>query len=99
MSISKNTREKDEYLDKTIKQLLNIKDANIRFSKEAVSKEKVNGRMANIFTGILTYKVDRCPQCGFTNLIRHSYKGSWIQLIPYQEVPQAISALSKKIPY
>lgn len=61
MSISKNTREKDEYLDKTIKQLLNIKDANIRFSKEAVSKEKVNGRMANIFTGILTYKVDRCP--------------------------------------
>lgn len=96
MSTSKNIREKDECLDKTIKQLLNIKDANIRFSKEAVSKEKVNGRMANIFTGILTYKVDRCPQCGFTNLIRHSYKDSWIQLIPYQEVPSYLHLFKQR---
>lgn len=87
MSIVKNIRIKDESLDKTIKQILNIKDANISFSKDAVSKEKINGRMANVFTGILTYKATRCPLCGFDHAIRHSYKDSWIQLIPYQEVP------------
>lgn len=87
MSIVKNIRIKDESLDKTIKQILNIKDANISFSKDAVSKEKINGRITNVFTGILTHKATRCPLCGFDHTVRHSYKDSWIQLIPYQEVP------------
>ena len=87
MSIIKNIKEKDERLDKIIKQILNIKDDNISFSKDAVSKKKIHGRMANVFTGVLTYKIDCCPLCGFKNIIRHAYKDSWIQLIPYQEVP------------
>lgn len=87
MSIIKNIKEKDETLDKSIKQILNIKDDNISFSKKAISKEKVNGKTATVFTGILTYKVHHCPLCGYKNIIRHSYKDSWIQLITYQEVP------------
>ena len=49
MSIIKNIKEKDERLDKIIKQILNIKDDNISFSKDAVSKKKIHGRMANVF--------------------------------------------------
>ncbi|MGX7231716.1 ISL3 family transposase, partial [Enterococcus italicus] len=79
MSIIKNIKEKDERLDKIIKQILNIKDDNISFSKDAVSKKKIHGRMANVFTGVLTYKIDCCPLCGFKNIIRHAYKDSWIQ--------------------
>lgn len=87
MSMNKNIKVYDEKTDKTIKQILNIKDSHIHFSKEAVSKEKVNGRMSTVFTGILSYKAPHCALCGFDSVIRHSYKDSWIQLLPYQEIP------------
>lgn len=87
MPIPKNIKFKDENTDKLIKQILNIKDPNISFSKDSLTKKKVNGRMANVFTGLLTYKPHHCEYCGFETVNRHSYKDSWIQLIPYQEVP------------
>ncbi|MEY8500355.1 transposase [Enterococcus avium] len=50
MSSIKNIKYKDDCLDKTIKQILNIHDSNITFSKDAVSKENVHNRMATVFT-------------------------------------------------
>lgn len=87
MSIVKNIKCTDENTSKSIKQILNIKDSHITFSKDAISKEIVHGRMANVFTGLLTGEVNRCEYCGFDSIIRHAYQDSWIQLIPYQEVP------------
>ncbi|KAF1304345.1 hypothetical protein BAU16_02110 [Enterococcus sp. JM9B] len=87
MSITKNIKCTDENTSKSIKQILNIKDSHISFSKDAISKKIVHGRMANVFTGLLTYKPHHCEYCGFETVNRHSYKDSWIQLIPYQEVP------------
>ena len=47
MSIIKNIKIKEKSIDKMIKQLLNIKDSNL-FSKDAVSKQKVKGRMCTV---------------------------------------------------
>lgn len=87
MSITKNIKCTDENTSKFIKQILNIKDSHISFSKDAISKKIVHGRMAKVFTGILTGEAHHCECCGFDSVIRHSYQDSWIQLIPYQEVP------------
>ncbi len=87
MSITKNIKCTDENTSKSIKQILNIKDSHISFSKDAISKKIVHGRMAKVFTGILTGEAHHCECCGFDSVIRHSYQDSWIQLIPYQEVP------------
>lgn len=95
MSLPKNIKIKDENTDQMIKELLNIKDSNIAFPKDALTKERVHGRMANVFTGILTYKPHHCELCGFETVIYHSYKESLIQLIPYQEVPSYLR-LSKQ---
>ncbi|MDB1749394.1 ISL3 family transposase, partial [Enterococcus avium] len=84
MSSIKNIKYKDNCLDKTIKQILNIHDSNITFSKDAVSKEKVHDRMATVFTGRLSYPSPRCECCGYDSVIHHGYKDSWIQLLPYQ---------------
>jgi len=62
---------------------LNIKNSHITFSKDAITKESVHDRMANVFTG----EKHRCECCGFDSVIRHAYHDSWIQLLPYQEVP------------
>ena len=87
MSITKNIKCTDEKTSHSIKQILNIKDSHITFSKDAISKERVHGRMANVFTGLLTGEAHRCECCGFDSVIRHAYHDSWIQLLPYQEVP------------
>ena len=87
MSITKNIKCTDENTSKSIKQILNIKDSHISFSKDAISKKIVHGRMAKVFTDILTGEAHHCECCGFDSVIRHSYQDSWIQLIPYQEVP------------
>ena len=87
MSITKNIKCTDEKTSHSIKQILNIKDSHITFSKDAISKERVHGRMANVFTGLLTGEAHRCECCGFDSIIRHAYHDSWIQLLPYQEVP------------
>ncbi len=39
MSIAKNIKCTDENTSKSIKQILNIKDSHITFSKDAISKE------------------------------------------------------------
>lgn len=45
MSITKNIKCTDENTSKSIKQILNIKDSHISFSKDAISKESIHGRM------------------------------------------------------
>nr|WP_256995341.1 hypothetical protein [Enterococcus faecalis] len=57
MSITKNIKCTDEKTSHSIKQILNIKDSHITFSKDAISKERVHGRMANVFTGWFCCKV------------------------------------------
>ena len=74
MSSIKNIKYKDNCLDKTIKQILNIHDSNITFPKDAVSKEKVHDRMATVFTGRLSYPSPRCECCGYDSVIHHGYK-------------------------
>ena len=96
MSLPKNIKIKDENTDQMIKELLNIKDSNIAFPKDALTKERVHGRMANVFTGILTYKPHHCELCGFETVIYHSYKESLIQLIPYQEVPSYLRLFKQR---
>lgn len=46
MSIIKNIKCTDEKTSHFIKQILNIKDSHITFSKNAISKAIVHGRMA-----------------------------------------------------
>jgi hypothetical protein len=56
MSVNKNIKLKDKNIDKALKILLNIKDSHISFPKEAASKERVHGKLANVFTGFLSYE-------------------------------------------
>ena len=46
MSLPKNIKINDENTDKIIKELLNIKDSNISFPKDALTKERIHSRMA-----------------------------------------------------
>lgn len=87
MSVIKNIKLKDENTDKAIKLLLNIKDSHLSFPKDAINKERVRGKSANVFTGTLSYEPPHCELCGFDSVIRHGWEDSWIQLLPYQEVP------------
>ena len=43
--------------------------------------------MATVYTGTLTYESTCCEFCQSPCVNRHSFKESWIQLVPYQEVP------------
>ncbi len=70
MSIIKNTKIKEKSIDKMIKQILNIKDSTLSFSKDAVSKQKVKGRMCTAFTGVLTYHPPHCEHCGFVTRLK-----------------------------
>ena len=85
MSIPNPIKIKDEFLDASIKLILNIKDQNIFFSKYAVTKERVQDHWSTVYTGILTYQPPKCACCGFDSVVRHSYKKSDIQLIKVQE--------------
>lgn len=96
MSTNKNIKMKEKSIDKMIKQLLNIKDSNLSFSKDAVSKQKIKGRMCTVFTGVLTCHPPRCEHCGFDSVIRHSFKESCIQLLPYQEVPSYLRLFKQR---
>ena len=87
MSVTKNIKLKDENTDKAIKLLLNIKDSHISFPKDAIHKERVRDKSANVFTGTLSYEPPHCELCGFDSVIRHGWEDSQIQLLPYQEVP------------
>lgn len=87
MSITKNIKCTDEMTSHFIKQILNIKDSHIIFSKDAISKAIIHGHMANVFTGLLTGEGHRCEYCGHNSAIHHAYQESFIQLLPYQEVP------------
>ena len=87
MSNNNHTKPKGENIDDMIKKILNIKDSNISFAKDAVSKERGKDRLATVFTGKLSYQPTQCEWCGFSDVNLHSFKDSWIQLLPYQEVP------------
>lgn len=43
--------------------------------------------VCSIFTGLLTGEAHRCEYCGHDSATRHAYQESFIQLLPYQEVP------------
>ncbi|MEK0152519.1 hypothetical protein [Tetragenococcus halophilus] len=84
----KDIKNKDDNLDLTVKNILNIKDPHIFFSTQAIQKEEIHHRMTNVFYGVLTYEPKACECCGVINdgsvLTKHTPKSSDIQLIPYQ---------------
>lgn len=55
---------------------INLTDKNIKFSPDSWNKHEFRGKGRNrhkalIYDGILTYKVTRCSNCGFTGSIRN----------------------------
>ena len=96
----KDIKSKDENLDQTVKQLLNINDSHLYFSKQAYQKEKVKGRLTNVFYAVLTYTPKACTCCGVVNnganIIKHSPKSSDIQLLPFQEVPTILRLFKQR---
>ena len=96
----KDIKIKDEKLDQTFKQLLNIKDAHLFFSNQAYQKERVKGKLTNVFYGVLTYTPKACECCGIlnngNNIIKHSPKPSDIQLLPFQEVPTILRLFKQR---
>ncbi|HIY58069.1 MAG TPA: ISL3 family transposase [Candidatus Tetragenococcus pullicola] len=96
----KDIKIKDEKLDLTFKQLLNIKDSRLFFSNQAYQKERVKGKLTNVFYGVLTYTPKACECCGAVNdgttIIKHSPKPSDIQLLPFQEVPTILRLFKQR---
>jgi transposase len=91
MSIPKDIKKTCKKTSEFVRNILNIGDKNINFPEEAMRKEKISGRSANVFTATLSYHPHHCEVCGCMNhdhtIIRHAYYESLILLIPYQEVP------------
>lgn len=96
----KDIKNKDNNLDVTLKKILNIRDQHISFSSNAMQKEKINGRMTNVFYAVLSYTPKACPCCNAENhdhsIIKHSPKPSDIQLIPFQEVPSILRLFKQR---
>ena len=83
MSITKNIKCTDENTSKSIKQILNIKDSHISFSKDAISKESIHGRMANVFTGLLT---GEAPRCEYSAILTKTVGFSCFPIKRYQPI-------------
>ena len=61
-------------------------------------EESIHGRMANVFTGLLTGEAPRCEYCGFDSVIRHSYQDSWIQLLPIKRYQPIYTCTNNVLP-
>jgi transposase len=46
-----------------IKETLDILDLNITFNENCLKKERINGRICQIFSGTLDYSAHACPHC------------------------------------
>lgn len=59
--------------DNSILSLLNIKDENIEISQVENQIRYVGGekRIIKVLHGRLTYRLTRCPQCGFRSIVKN----------------------------
>lgn len=67
----------------SIRNLLNIKDANIIFDEIFCSEENLKGVKSKVFYGTLTYQPKACYNCGHIfdeNIIKHGFKTSVIKM-------------------
>lgn len=60
------------------RNILNIKDENVKFYKNFLETRIVKGKETKIFHGFLTYTPDYCPKCGcinegFNDIIKWNY--------------------------
>lgn len=49
------------------KNILNIKDKNIKFYENCLENVNINGTDTKVFKGFLTYKTFYCPNCSVIN--------------------------------
>lgn len=47
-----------------IKNTLDILDLNITFHENCLNKERIKGRICQVFSGTLDYTAQICPHCG-----------------------------------
>ncbi|MGX7200950.1 transposase family protein, partial [Enterococcus plantarum] len=47
-----------------IKNTLDILDLNITFNENSLKKERIKGRLCQVFSGTLDYLAHSCPHCG-----------------------------------
>ncbi|PZL77428.1 ISL3 family transposase, partial [Enterococcus plantarum] len=47
-----------------IKNTLDILDLNITFNENSLKKERIKGRICQVFSGTLDYLAHSCPHCG-----------------------------------
>jgi transposase len=84
----KDIKKEDKTTGETLRNLLNIKDVNIRFPEKPVRMEKYNKKTSKIIYAVLDYDPTHCENCGCKNvpgrIIRHGTKSSDIRLIPFQ---------------
>lgn len=95
-----NIKKKDIKTDKQAKIILNIKDPNISFSKDYVSKERIHDLECTVFHAVLRNDIKNCSLCGQKNINHsitiHGYKEEFIQLIPMQAVPSYLHLFKQR---
>lgn len=69
------------------KNILNIKDENIKFYENCLENVKVNGTITKVFHGFLTYTPIYCPKCGCINqssndIIKWNFKRNCKIILP-----------------
>ena len=67
----------------SIRNLLNIKDKNIKFDENFCSEEIIKNVKSKVFYGILTYQPQACYSCGHIfdeQIIKHGFKTSVIKM-------------------
>lgn len=69
----------------SIKNLLNIKDKNITFTKKGISMENFKGVYSKIIHAKLSYSPNQCPHCHGKDIIKWGSKTSNIRLLKILE--------------
>lgn len=83
------------------RNILNIKDENIKFYENFLENRVIKGKMTKIFHGFLTYTPNYCPKCGcinegFNDIIKWNFKKNCKIRIPKISNYSAILLLDKQ---
>ena len=83
------------------RNILNIKDENVKFYKNFLETRIVKGKVTKIFHGFLTYTPDYCPKCGcinegFNDIIKWNFKRNCKIKMPKVSNYSAILLLDKQ---
>ena len=83
------------------RNILNIKDENVKFYKNFLETKTIKGKVTKIFHGFLTYTPDYCPKCGcinegFNDIIKWNFKRNCKIKMPKVSNYSAILLLDKQ---